>query len=64
MCDGTTSAYLSVISHDDQLHILGRSLDMALMLRRAGRGRGGTGTGGGKGCRNDKERGGEGEKED
>lgn len=63
MCDGTTSAYLSVISHDDQLHILGRSLDMALMLQRAGRGRGGTGTGG-KGCRNDKERGGEGEKED
>lgn len=35
MCDGTTSAYLSVISHDDQLHILGRSLDMALMLKRA-----------------------------
>lgn len=64
MCDGTTSAYLSVISHDDQLHILGRSLDMALMLQRADGGRGCAGTGGGKGCRNDKERGGEGEKED
>lgn len=39
MCDGATSAYLSVISHDDQLHILGRSLDMALMLQRADEGR-------------------------
>lgn len=64
MCDGATSAYLSVISHDDQLHIFGRSLDMALMLQRAGRGTGRTGTGGGKGCRDDKEWGGEGGKED
>lgn len=30
-----TSAYLSVISYDDQLHILGRGLDMAFMLQRA-----------------------------
>lgn len=28
-----TSAYLSVVSHDDQLHILGRSLGMAFMLQ-------------------------------
>lgn len=46
MCDGVTSAYLSVISYDDQLHILGRSLDMALMLQRAGEERRRTGRGG------------------
>ena len=28
-----TSAYLSVVSHDDQLHILGRGLDVAFVLR-------------------------------
>lgn len=49
MCDSVTSAYLSVISYDDQLHVLGRSLDMALMLQRAGEERGE-----GKGYRNDK----------
>lgn len=48
MCEGPTSAYLSVISHDDQLHILGRRLDLAFMLQRAGKGRRCTGTGGGK----------------
>lgn len=52
-----TSAYLSVISHDDQLHILGRGLDMAFMLQRASKERKSTGTGGRKGYRNDKGRG-------
>lgn len=52
-----TSAYLSVISHDDQLHILGRGLDMAFMLQRASKERWSMGTGGQKGYRNDKERG-------
>lgn len=28
-----TSAYLSVVSHNDQLHILGCSLGMAFMLQ-------------------------------
>lgn len=31
--DRLTSAYLSVVSHDDQLHILGCSLGMAFMLQ-------------------------------
>lgn len=50
-----TSAYLSVISHDDQLHILGRGLDMAFVLQEASKERRSTGTGGQKGYRNDKE---------
>lgn len=28
-----SSAYLSVVSHYDQLHVLGRSLDVAFMLQ-------------------------------
>lgn len=28
-----TSAYLSIVSHNDQLHILGRSLGVAFMLQ-------------------------------
>lgn len=38
-----TSAYLSVISHDDQLHILGRGLDMAFVLQEASKERRSTG---------------------
>lgn len=34
--DAVTSAHLSVVGHDDQLHVLGRGLDMALVLRRGG----------------------------
>lgn len=30
-----TSAYLSVVSHDDQLHVLGCSLGVAFVLRGA-----------------------------
>lgn len=41
-----TAAHLSVISHDDQLHILGCGLDVAPMLQRASKERKSTGTGG------------------
>lgn len=30
------SCYLSVVGHDDQLHVLGRSLDVAFMLEVSG----------------------------
>lgn len=51
-----TSAHLSVISHDDQLHILGRGLDMAFLLQRMSKERRSIETGVPKEYSNDKER--------
>lgn len=38
--EALTAAYLSVVGHDDQLHVLGGRLDVALVLQLGGRGAG------------------------